>query len=56
MKFLHALVSNLLQSWRKIAVFTVDDKIDRSLCVFQEENETSNVDRMACTRQRQADP
>ncbi|WP_240506040.1 hypothetical protein [Erythrobacter colymbi] len=55
MKFLHALVSNLLESGGKIAVFAMDDQIDRSLCVFQEEDETSNVDRMACTRQRQAD-
>jgi hypothetical protein len=45
MKFLHALVRYCLDFWSDISVLTVDDYVHRSLRVFYQENEASQVHR-----------
>jgi hypothetical protein len=52
MEFLHAFVSDLLQTRREVTVFAVDDQVDRSLRVFQEKDEASDIEGMPGSRDR----
>jgi hypothetical protein len=54
MEFRHAFVGYFFEAGSQITMLAVDDEIDCSLGIFEEQSKPANIDQMACENLRRA--